>query len=577
MTSKTPYFNKTLFKKNVLGFWPLWGVVSLLGVIISLGILNFNYYDEVRFFNSVFRYAPIVNAVLAMLYAMLCALLVWKYLFSEKSDMFFHSFPVKREGLFFTGYLSGFVIMLIPYVCVGATVVVSSMVHKTFDAGVVLRTILLVLGENLFFFSLASFVAFLVGHVASFIAVYLAANFVAVLFELVITGLARGFWLGYETTYNAYARFLSPCIQMIAKLEEGIKWVVGAYAAVGIVLSVVALFLYRRRNSESAGEIVAVRVMRPIFKYAFAIVVAMLGGNILYSLLYLFDLGSAYRFLPMLICELLMGVIGYFAAQMLLEKTARVFKKKNMPGLILLSAVLILMCVSFKLDFFGVENRTAKAENIESIEMLAGGARCQAGAEDAERLQKILDFHGAILENKEDIRFTNRDSLTEMRYYRGYAVKFVYTLKDGEVFERQYYFSPINKVIYNAYEKLMENAEVKRGFFSTEDVRITNIELFKMNEEDEKGEYQIAQVHPVDYNRVLKALDKDAEKIDLNYSDDYALIMNISSEKAENSDYNSYYYLSILITPDMKNVVEELVRTGLLANENGTLKLIDEE
>ncbi|MBR6271455.1 MAG: hypothetical protein IKR26_04810 [Lachnospiraceae bacterium] len=577
MTSRTPYFNKTLFKKNILGVWPLWGVAGLLGVVVSLGILNINLYDETRFFNSVFELSPIINVVLAMIYAMLCALLVWKYLFSEKSDVFFHSLPVKREGLFLTNYLSGFVIMLIPYVCVGATVVISSLVHHAFDAGVVLRTVLIVLGENLFFFSLASFVVFLVGHLASFIAVYLAANFLAVLFELVITGLARGFWVGYDTVYNAYARFLSPCVHMIAELEESGNWVVAAYAAVGVALSVAAMLLYRGRNSESAGEIVAIRVLRPIFKYAFAIVIGMLGGNILYSLLYLFDSDSAYRFLPMLICELLMGAIGYFAAQMLLEKTVRVFKKKNMTGFILVSAVLILICGSFKMDFFGVENRTAKAEDIKCIEMMAVGARCEAGQDDSDRLRKILDFHEVILENKEDIRFADDTSLWTLSDYRGNTVRFVYTLKNGEVFERQYIFRPGNEAIYNAYENIMKDTEVKRGFFSTEGVKITNIELFQMAGEGAESTYEQTSVHHVDYNRILNALYKEADKIEFFSGDDYALIMNISSEKAKNSDYYDYYYLSIVITPDMKNVVEELIRTGLLANENGTLKLIDEE
>lgn len=36
MQLKTSYFNPTLFRKNLMRFWPLWGGVSALGALAPL-------------------------------------------------------------------------------------------------------------------------------------------------------------------------------------------------------------------------------------------------------------------------------------------------------------------------------------------------------------------------------------------------------------------------------------------------------------------------------------------------------------------------------------------------------------
>ena len=80
MQLKTSYFNGTLFRKNLMRFWPLWGGASLAGALAPLAMLM----EIVRYgpksiptpemtaaFYSVLAWAvPVVS----LIYAVLCAL-----------------------------------------------------------------------------------------------------------------------------------------------------------------------------------------------------------------------------------------------------------------------------------------------------------------------------------------------------------------------------------------------------------------------------------------------------------------------------------------------------------------------
>ena len=54
------------------------------------------------------------------MYAVLCALAVWHYLYNARSVSLYHSLPITRRGLFLTNFLSGMAMMLIPYAVTGA-------------------------------------------------------------------------------------------------------------------------------------------------------------------------------------------------------------------------------------------------------------------------------------------------------------------------------------------------------------------------------------------------------------------------------------------------------------------------
>ena len=359
MQSKTSCFNGTLFRKNLTRFWPLWGLASFIGALFPLAVLlDMVHRGRTAFTAAQFTqmYYEVVSAVpvIDLVYAALCAMAVWSYLYNARSVGLMHTLPIRREWLFLTNFLSGFSMTLIPYAVTGTLCVIVSLCGGAFDAKGLAVTVLAVLGESFFYFSSATFVAFITGNAFAMPPLYALLHFLAVLLDWLISSFAQGFIFGFSTSYTGVVEWLSPTVYLVSRvhpdgqytevqqtLADGTSytdrvltsvdlenfWLVGVYALVGLVLALLALALYRRRRSETAGDVVAVGWLRPVFRYGVAGLCALLGGQLLYSLFwYGFQQGAYYDTLPMVVCLLAAGTIGYYGASMLLAKSLLVFR-----------------------------------------------------------------------------------------------------------------------------------------------------------------------------------------------------------------------------------------------------------
>ena len=168
MLSKTLCFNRTLFRKNLTRFWPLWAVPSFVGALLPLAMLTqLLSYGAEGFFGRSDNYAleftgmyydvvAYALPIISLCYAVLVALAVWSYLFNNRSTGLMHTLPIRREGLFLTNFLSGMTMMLMPYVVTGALCILISLCFGFFEPVGPLVTILAVLGDSLFYFCTAT-------------------------------------------------------------------------------------------------------------------------------------------------------------------------------------------------------------------------------------------------------------------------------------------------------------------------------------------------------------------------------------------------------------------------------------
>ena len=333
MRSKTSCFNSTLFRKNLSRYWPLWGLASFGGAMFPLAMLlellhnGFRFWSPLETRQAYYTVLSYGVPVISIVYAILCAMAVWSYLYNARSVGMMHTLPVRREGLFVTNVLSGLTMMAIPYAVTGVLLVLVSLLFGGFEPVGVLVTVLGVMGESLFFFGLATFCAFIVGNVFMLPTLYGLLNFIAVLTDFMVNLLAQGFCFGLNSSYSGTVEWLSPVVYLIQKispnstyetqwvtdrlggqryetsvltsvtLENG--WLIAAYAAAGAALLGLAWLLYRRRRSESAGDVVAVGWMKPVFRYGCAVYAAILGGRLLYALLWeSFQSGQYFTLLP---------------------------------------------------------------------------------------------------------------------------------------------------------------------------------------------------------------------------------------------------------------------------------------
>ena len=478
MRSKTSCFNGTLFRKNLSRYWPLWGLASFGGALFPLAMLvnllhsGFDFWTPLETTQAYYNVLSYGVPVISIVYAVLCAMAVWNYLYNARSVGLMHTLPIRREGLFVTNVLSGLVMMAIPYAVTGVLIVLVSFLYGGFEPVGVLVTILGVAGESIFFFGLATFCAFIVGNVFMLPALYGLLNFLAVLTDFTVNLPAQGFCFGLNSSYSGTVEWLSPVVYLMQQvrpdsiyqeklvqnsvygpysthvltevhLENG--WLIAVYAAVGVVLLVLAWLLYRRRRSESAGDVVAVNWMKPVFRYGWAAFSAILGGRLLYALFWeSFQNGPYFTVLPMVLCMIVGSAIGFYAASMLLAKTLRVFRS-TWKGMLAVALGCIALCAAMEFDVFGVVRRVPAADSVKQVNIYAAGSNYYlTPGQDDELIEEVRALHQAIISDK-DYALTAASAASEAyssadgEIPGAYAnVRFTYTLNSGLKVERQY-------------------------------------------------------------------------------------------------------------------------------------------
>ena len=477
MLSKTSYFNATLFRKNLTRFWPLWGMASFLGGVFPLALLvqvlqNYRFMGDVvgvemtQIYYSVVAYGvPLIS----LFYSILCAMCVWNYLYNARSVGFLHTLPIRREGLFVTNFLSGMTMMAIPYAVTGALCVLVSLLSGAVDLKGIFVTILAVAGESFFYFASATLVAFVTSNIMALPVLYFIFHFLAVLLDLLISVFAQGFFFGYQGEVTGAVNFLSPTVFLMEKIRErniyeeiplsGIKeysrvlvdvelengWIILVYALVGVLLTAAAWLLYQRRRSESAGEVVAVGWMKPIFRYGVSFCGALAGGLLLYYMFWgAYQGGQYYDLLPLLVCMAVAGAIGYYLASMLLAKSLRVFKG-SWKGLGLVAITVAIVCGIMHFDLLGVESRVPSVDSVESVQVRMNTATSiNVTLTEPEDIQRVREVHRAVLAEKDTLIYRNDNSYIgidangKRLYYEYSYLRLIYTLKGGVKVERRY-------------------------------------------------------------------------------------------------------------------------------------------
>ena len=612
MRSKTSCFNGTLFRKNLSRYWPLWGLASFGGAMFPLAMLLELLHDGFRFWSPLETrqaYYTVLSygvPVISIVYAILCAMAVWSYLYNARSVGMMHTLPIRREGLFVTNVLSGLTMMAIPYAVTGVLLVLVTMLFGGFEPMGVLVTVLGVMGESLFFFGLATLCAFIVGNVFMLPALYGLLNFIAVLTDFMVNLLAQGFCFGLNSSYSGTVEWLSPVVYLIQKispnstyetqwvtdrlggqryetsvltsvtLENG--WLIAAYAAAGAALLGLAWLLYRRRRSESAGDVVAVGWMKPVFRYGCAVYAAILGGRLLYALLWdSFQSGRYFTVLPMILCMIAGGAIGYYAASMLLAKTPRVFKT-TWKGMLAVALGCAALCGAMKCDLFGVVRRVPDAGSIKEVNLYAADSNyyLTPGQDDA-LIEKVRALHQAIISDK-DYALTAASAASEActdreALYAYTTVRFTYTLNSGLKVERQYdlYLTRDRMAQDGTYDNLLDRL-------------INSPEMRQKRIRRQDGNFRLdtawintrtggTDLNSREVETILSAVARDAENGNwgvydwFNSQDDadhYDMTVHVGYQM-ENHRYDS---IDISVREGMAETIQALKELGLITDED---------
>ena len=449
MLSKKSFFNKSVFRTALVSCWPLWAAYLVAWIIVLPITTAVNYYDieaPHSLFRDILDISQTGGVIIGGIYGILSVMMVWNFLYKSKTSSGVACLPIKREGVFVSVSLAAITPAIIINIFVFA---IAALVHVgrgysaaiSYDAiGFAAATLMLI-----FFFGLGSLCAQLAGHEGALLGVYLVLNFVAIAVEGLIHVLTNVVVYGMEYGGITVSRYLSPVVaffdggskyhreysealgkEVITHVSyEGLGFI-AICAAVGILLIFAALALYRRREMESAGDVVAVKVLKPIFKYCLCFGGALVSGLGFYALiiqnLYVRPLAET---LLILFFMLIGGFVGFFAGEMLNRKSFRVFRGQ-WKKLVLSLAIICVAVLGLEFNLLGLESRVPDTEDIEWVQLYASDSVIY---KDAENIASIVDIHKNIISEKA----TNENTHGHGSYF---AVE--YTLKNGRVFSRAY-------------------------------------------------------------------------------------------------------------------------------------------
>ena len=611
-TSFSKYFNATLLRRNLTRFWPLWGMASFAGSLFPLALLvqflrdeDFYLWNRPLDFTEMYYYAAAYAVpIVSLLYAILCAMLVWSYLYNSRSVGLMHTLPIRREGLFFTNFLSGMAMMLIPYVIVGALCVLVSVVGGCFDAKGLGVTILAVLGLSFFYFATATAAAFITGNIFALPAVYFLLHFLAVMLDWLVCTFSQGFIFGLSGGYSGVVEWLSPTVYLenhlrvsgtyeevfqrgeltgtgyytdvLTAVELQNLWLIGVYALAGAALLAIAWLLYRRRRSESAGDVVAVGWMKPVFRCGVTGLAALLGGLLLYELFWRsFQEGRYYEVLPLLVCMLVAGAIGYYGASMLLAKSLRVFRG-SWRGLLLTAAGCALVCAVLHFDVLGVADRVPEVSRVEKMALYtADNNYTFYPNEDAALMERVRAVHQAIAADRDYIvGFTGQENWRSQPVIGEASFHVTYYLSSGLKVERNYYL-PISRqrlaqegTYDNLLDSLVNSDEMKDRRIHLNDARFAptggSVYVERRNEGYDLSSRECAALQEAVARDAAAGAWGDYQWFNAGVGGEYALSLELSFAYTGEDGNPRRDWISITLRPGMDNTISCLKELGFI-------------
>ncbi len=443
MLSATPsskrggWFSLTLLRKNMGRFWPLWALYALcLFFSLPMRIIDLNArgaltYDETLFssydmleraiesvrweLESCHINAAIWAVVFGACFGLALAMCLFSYLMNHRSCQLLHALPLRREGIFITNYVTALGFFAIPQLlCFLLSLALEG------PAGVLSLSALGLLGwlevsllSGMFFFSLATFCAMFTGHILALPVFYGIMNVlvagIGYLVDSALDQLLVGYTFGTVSSQPFFG-WCTPAYHIIANVGRWDRWgfltILGYTLLVGGALTGAALWVYRARKLERAGDIVTVSWVRPIFRYGVGVCTGMLLGLMLYS--EFFNRSGEWTYIALTV---VFAVVGAFVGQMFLQKTVRVLRS-GWKGSLILGLVALVLLSGARLDLFGYQRWTPDPAQVERVTIRGVGSTphddgsfLNYTTDDPEEIAAVVAIHAAMVRDVDELEY----------------------------------------------------------------------------------------------------------------------------------------------------------------------------
>ena len=470
MKSRISFFDRTVFAKDLTRFAPAWILYGI--VLVILGTITSS--------RTIFTYGEISVAgqldgaldamiIINFLFALLNAQLLFGDLFNTKLTNALHAMPIRRETWFGTHVVSGLVFHFVPSL-------IFAVVFSFLCGGLWLTAwcwLGAVMLQYLFFFGLAVFACLCVGSRFAQGVVYGLCSFGAWLLYWTIDTIYMPLIPGINITFELLSPFcpiifgfgnqpfsvsikywtgMSSKIESQNLVQNAHGWIyLAIIAVIGVILLILALQFYRRRNLEVAGDFIAVSWLKPVFLICYTLSM----GVITYYLLSNFGtISTVFLILGLL--------VGFVSGTMFLERTIKVFHKRMLTGLTVFAVFILGTMGLTVLDPMGLQYWVPDVDQIVTAQITLPGYSVGTDlllnleGRDPDTAERITAIHRAALKDNTipvaslydpDDPSSNYETWNGNDWYyigsayhnsEGYQISFSYQIRGGIYMDRTY-------------------------------------------------------------------------------------------------------------------------------------------
>lgn len=506
MPSKTSWINKEVIIQSLRNVgWV--GIVYFIGLLFSLPVdiigklSNDNQPYPIAIYENLFKMQYPIQMGLMLFVPVILSLFLFRYLHVKQAADFMHSLPLTRSKLFYHFTGTGFIILIMPIV-LNTAILLSLYSFTDLQQFIDVKDIFIWSGitilMNILLFTAATFVAMITGLTAvQGVMTYILLLLPAGMFMLVCFSL-KNLLYGFPEDYffNIKIEQYSPLIKAVY-LENKIFSAldVTLLIAITLLLYVLSYVLYKTRKVEAVSLAIVYPVLRPIFKYGVAFCFMLVGGMYFHEI---------YQEASWTVVGYFIGsFIGYYIAEMVLQKQWRVFRQwKGYAGF---AITLSLIGVFIQFDLFQYEKKVPDMKGIEKVHVSNSYYSLRDNPDslikdhfmdDPHTIKAALNLHKELV-NNQDRTVTDEDSEQVFFYYK---------MHDGSKLVRNYRMNIEEfESQYAALYKMKSYKETTDEIFSVDSNSVDKLSIYS----DMGNRQRISIVDPEQINEALGILKEE--------------------------------------------------------------------
>lgn len=488
MKSKTSLFKKGLIISDLKRFWwisALYTLALLFIMPLNHYVQKFNTYNLELLYDSIrrdFLFQNTSSQIFLIVVPFLIGALVFRYIQKSSSASLYHSLPLTRSVLYLNSVISALILFIAPLLFTTLIMLILncfSFLSAYYTTKLIFLWLLRSLLFGIMFISMTIFVGMFTGSsIAQLAFVYILNILPAFLVEFVRMNLSELLY-GFDTYSNSNLYNNLPFLMIFrtSRYSPGYETLtptlVIVYILITLALFVGALFAFKLRRPETAGDIITFRPIKPIFIYGTTICVTLLGGA---YFMVLNKSSFAFIIFGYFICSL----IAYVVVQMITHKSFKILH--TYKGYIGFALILVIMSLGIKFDVIGYVNNIPNPSEVE--ESYVGynlywwqnrdnpdfenyyDNRTTFVYKDPQNIENVTKLHKLILDNRND---------------NGNSQYIAYKLKNGKKIIRKY---SIDTDLYaSGLSPIYKSKEYKDGSYPILNQTVDDLKFIEISDD----------------------------------------------------------------------------------------------